>query len=156
MKKLIIQILCTAFILLFSLSSIAQSKQTKTASYYKYETECLEDKLDGNFIFMAWGSGSTKKEAIDQAQRNAVNDILFKGVNKSTCNVRPLILEVQAAEKYRYYVADFFSKDYRDYISIEKSPKSKKKSRSQTVYGIKVKIDVEGIRKKLKTDNIIK
>ena len=156
MKKFIIQILCTVFILTFSLSSIAQSKQTKTASYHKYETECLEDKLDGNFIFMAWGSGSTKKEAIDQAQRNAINDILFKGVNKSTCNVRPLILEVQAAEKYRYYVADFFSKDYRDYISIEKSPKSKKKSRSKTVYGIKVKIDVEGIRKKLKTDNIIK
>ena len=156
MKKLIIQILCTAFILLFSLSSIAQSKQTKTASYYKYETECLEDKLDGNFIFMAWGSGSTKKEAIDQAQRNAVNDILFKGVNKSTCNVRPLILEVQAAEKYRYYVADFFNKDYLDYISIEKSPKSKKKSRSQTVYGVKVKIDVEGLRNKLKSDNIIK
>ena len=156
MKKLITQILFTVFILILSLSSIAQSKQTKTASYYKYATECLEDKLDGNFIFMAWGSGSTKKEAIDQAQRNAVNDILFKGVNKSTCNVRPLILEVQAAEKYRYYVADFFSKDYRDYISIEKSPKSKKKSRSQTVYGVKVKIDVEGIRKKLKTDNIIK
>ena len=156
MKKLITQILCTVFILILSLSSIAQSKQTKTASYYKYATECLEDKLDGNFIFMAWGSGSTKKEAIDQAQRNAVNDILFKGVNKSTCNVRPLILEVQAAEKYRYYVADFFNKDYLDYISIEKSPKSKKKSRSQTVYGVKVKIDVEGIRKKLKTDNIIK
>lgn len=156
MKKLISQILCTVFILIFSLSSIAQSKQTKTASYYKYETECLEDKRDGNFIFMAWGSGSTKKEAIDQAKRNAVNDILFKGVNKSTCSVRPLILEVQAAEKYRYYVADFFNNDYLDYISIEKSPKSKKKSRSQTVYGVKIKIDVEGIRKKLKTDNIIK
>ena len=105
---------------------------------------------------MAWGAGSSKEEAIDQAQRNAINDILFKGVNKSTCNVRPLILEVQAAEKYRYYVADFFNNDYLDYISIEKSPKSKKKSRSQTVYGVKVKIDVEGIRKKLKTDNIIK
>ena len=96
MKKFIIQILYTVFILLFSLSSNAQSKQTKIASYYNYETECLEDKLDGNYIFMAWGSGSTKKEAIDQAQRNAINDILFKGVNKSTCNVRPLITEVKA------------------------------------------------------------
>ena len=156
MKKFIIQILYTVFILLFSLSSNAQSKQTKIASYYNYETECLEDKLDGNFIFMAWGSGSTKKEAIDQAKRNAINDILFKGINKSNCNVRPLILEVQAADKYRNYVANLFRKDYLNYIFVEKSPKSKKKSRSQTVYGVKVKIDVEGIRKKLKTDNIIK
>ena len=81
----------TTFPLVFMLicfSSNAQNKQTKSASFYHYETECLEDKLDGNFVFMAWGAGSSKKEAIDQAKRNAINDILFKGVNKSTCNVR--------------------------------------------------------------------
>ena len=81
---------------------------------------------------------------------------MFNGVNKSTCNVRPLIIEVQALDKYRNYVANLFKKDYLDYISIEKSPKSKKKSRSQTVYGVKVNIDVEGLRNKLKSDNIIK
>jgi hypothetical protein len=145
-----------ACILICSLSSSSQNKQSKTASYYNYETECLEDKLDGNFIFMAWGTGSSKKEAIDQAQRNAINDIFFKGVNKSTCSVRPLITEVQAREKYRGYVAEFFKEDYLEYISIEKSTKSKKKSRSQTTYGVKVKIDVEGIRNKLKIDKIIK
>ena len=148
----------TTFPLVFMLicfSSNAQNKQTKSASFYHYETECLEDKLDGNFVFMAWGAGSSKKEAIDQAKRNAINDILFKGVNKSTCSVRPLINEVQAREKYRGYLAEFFREDYLDYIRIEKSTKSKKKSRSQTTYGVKVKIDVEGIRNKLKTDNII-
>tara|TARA_B100001758_G_scaffold217676_1_gene204639 strand:- start:10526 stop:10999 length:474 start_codon:yes stop_codon:yes gene_type:complete len=137
-------------------STNAQIKQSKSASFYQYETECLEDKLDGNFVFMAWGSGSSKKEAIDQAKRNAINDILFKGVNKSTCSVRPLITEVQAREKYRDYIAEFFRKDYSKYINIEQSTKSKKKSRSQTTYGVKVKIDVAGIRYKLKTDQIIK
>ena len=82
MKNYIIQSLCVACVLTCSLSSTAQNKQSKIASYYNYNTECLEDKLDGNFIFMAWGTGSTKKEAIDQAQRNAINDILFKGVIK--------------------------------------------------------------------------
>ena len=106
---------------------------------------------------MAWGTGSTKKEAINQAQRNAISDIIFKGVNKSSCSVRPLITEVQAQEKYREYISNFFKEDYLNYISLErKSSKSKMKSRSQTTYGIKVKIDVEGIRKKLRTDNIIK
>jgi len=142
-------------ILIFSIATNAQNKQEKLASYYKYETECLEDRLDGKFVFMAWGSGNTKKEAIDQAQRNAINDILFKGVNKSTCSVRPLITEVQAAEKYRYYVAEFFKNDYLNYVSVENSPKSKKKSRKQTTYGVKVNIDVEGIRNKLITDKII-
>jgi hypothetical protein len=63
---------------------------------------------------------------------------------------------VQAADKYRNYLANLFRKDYLNYIFVEKSPKSKKKSRSQTVYGVKVKIDVEGLRNKLKSDNIIK
>ena len=47
------------------------NKQKKTASYYDVETECLEDKLDGSFILNAWGKGSSKSEAIDQAKRNA-------------------------------------------------------------------------------------
>ena len=103
-KKIIIKIwvLC---ILLYSLPTTAQNHQTKTASYHNYDTECIEDKLDGSFIFMTWGSASTKKKAIDQACRNAINEILFKGVNKSSCNIRPLIIEVQAKEKYKEYIS---------------------------------------------------
>lgn len=132
------------------------NKQSHTASYYNYSTECLEDKLDGSFIFRAWGKGSTKKEAIDQAKRNVVNDILFKGINKGKCRIRPLIIELNAEEKYRSYTYKFFDDDeYKDYIHLEKSPKSRKKSRQQTVYGVKIKVHVEAIREKLREDNII-
>lgn len=131
------------------------NKQKKTASYYDVETECLEDKLDGSFVLNAWGKGSSKSEAIDQAKRNVLNDILFNGVNKG-CQMRPLIVEVNAASKYRSYVYAFFDKEYKDFISIEKSPKSLKKSRKQTSYGIKIRVKVEAIRQKLIEDNILK
>jgi hypothetical protein len=131
------------------------NKQKKTASYYNVETECLEDKLDGSFVLNAWGKGSSKSEAIDQAKRNVLNDILFNGVNKG-CQMRPLIVEVNAASKYRSYVYAFFDKEYKDFISIEKSPKSLKKSRKQTSYGIKIRVKVEAIRQKLIEDNILK
>jgi hypothetical protein len=131
------------------------NKQKKTASYYNVETECLEDKLDGSFVLNAWGKGSSKSEAIDQAKRNVLNDILFNGVNKG-CQMRPLIVEVNAASKYRSYVYAFFDKQYKDFISIEKSPKSLKKSRKQTSYGIKIRVKVEAIRQKLIEDNILK
>ena len=157
MKNNLITTLGVIFLVSYSFSSNAQNKQTKVASFYDYNIECLEDKKNGNYIMMAWGAGSTKKEAINQAQRNAISDIIFKGVNKSSCSIRPLITEVQAQEKYREYISNFFEEDYLNYISLErKSSKSKMKSRSQTTYGTKVKIDVEGIRKKLRTDNIIK
>ena len=130
-------------------------KQKHTASYYNYSTECLGDKLDGSYIFRAWGVGSTKKEAIDQAKRNVLNDILFNGITKGQCRVNRLIVEINAKEKYRNYVYNFFNSEYDDYIKIQKSPKSRKKSRQQTVYGIKVRVKVEAMRQKLRADNII-
>jgi len=157
MKKIINKITILAIVTLFSAPVFGQvfNKQKKTASYYSVETECLEDKLDGSFILQAWGKGSNKSEAIDQAKRNVLNDILFKGVTKG-CQMRPLIIEINASTKYKSYAYSFFNSDYKDFISIEKSPKSLKKSRKQTSYGIKVRVKVEDIRQKLITDNIIK
>jgi hypothetical protein len=130
------------------------NKKKKTASYYAGETECIEDKLDGSYILYAWGKGSSKSEALDQAKRNVLNDILFKGVRKG-CQINPLILEVNASTKYKSYVYSFFDKDYKKYISIEKSPKTKNKSRSQTSYGIKIRVKIEAIKQKLIEDKII-
>jgi len=157
MKKIISKITILALATLVSAPVFGQifNKQKKTASYYSVENECLEDKLDGSFIFQAWGQGSNKSEAIDQAKRNILNDILFNGVNKG-CKILPLIIEVNGGKKYKSYVYAFFDKEYKNYISIEKSPKSLKKSRKQTSYGIKIRIKVEAIRQKLITDNIIK
>ena len=157
MKKIINKITILAIVTLFSSPVFGQvfNKQKKTASYYSVETECLEDKLDGSFILQAWGKGSSKSEAIDQAKRNVLNDILFNGVTKG-CQMRPLIIEINASTKYKSYAYSFFNSDYKDFISIEKSPKSLKKSRKQTSYGIKVRVKVEDIRQKLITDNIIK
>ena len=157
MKKNIEKIILSIVILLLTTPISAQifNKQKKTASYYNYETECLEDKLDGSFILQAWGKGSDKSEAIDQAKRNVLNDILFNGVQKG-CQLLPLIVEVNAKTKYQNYTYRFFDKDYEDFIHIEKSPKSLNKSRKQTSYGIKVRVRREAIRQKLITDNIIK
>jgi hypothetical protein len=157
MKKIIKRLTILAIVTLVSAPVFGQifNKQKKTASYYSVETECLEDKLDGSFILQAWGKGSSKSEAIDQAKRNVLNDILFKGIRKG-CQMRPLIIEVNASTKYKSYVYSFFNTDYKDFISIEKSPKSLKKSRKQTSYGIKVRVKVEAIKQKLITDNILK
>jgi len=157
MKKIIKRLTILAIVTLVAAPVFGQifNKQKKTASYYSVETECLEDKLDGSFILQAWGTGSSKSEAIDQAKRNVLNDILFKGIHKG-CQMRPLIIEVNASTKYKSYVYSFFNSDYKDFISIEKSPKSLKKSRKQTSYGIKVRVKVEAIKQKLITDNILK
>ena len=97
MKRIINNFTITLLVVFLTAPVFGQvfNKQKKTASYYNGETECLEDKLDGSFVLQAWGKGSSKSEAIDQAKRNVLNDILFNGVNKG-CKMRPLIIEVKA------------------------------------------------------------
>ena len=144
---LILALLCTAM--------FCFSQNSNNASYYTYKNECLEDKLDGNYIIKGWGSGSTKSEAIDQAKRNVLNDILLNGIIKG-CNLLPLIFEVNAKTKYQDYIYNFFNSDYKDFIKAENSPKSLKKSKNQTTYGIKLKVNRQALKQKLITDNILK
>jgi len=130
-------------------------QSAKNSSYYSYKNKCLENKLDGNYIIQGWGSGSTKSEAIDQAKRNVLNDILVNGIQKG-CQILPLIIEINAETKYKNYIYSFFNTNYDDFIKIENSPKSVKKSKKQTTYGVKLKVNRYALRNKLIIDNIIK
>lgn len=55
------------------------------------------------------GQRENRTDAIEQAKKNAVRDVLFKGVAAGSreCSVRPLVTEVNAQERYAYYFNDF-------------------------------------------------
>lgn len=57
----------------------------------------------------AWAK--TREDAIEQACKNAVRDVLFKGVQtpENTILSRPLIREINAEEKYQYFFNPFFA-----------------------------------------------
>ena len=115
----------------------------------------LNIQIDGSYIIQGWGNGSTKKEAIDQAKRNVLTDILLNGIGKG-CKLLPLIIELNAETTYKNYIYGFFSSDYDDFIELENSPKSIKKSKKQTTYGVKLRVNRQSLRQKLITDNILK
>ena len=141
--------------ILLSFSILNCFSQKSNANYYSYKNECLEDKLDGDYIIKGWGNGSTKSEAIDQAKRNVLNDLLLNGIYKG-CNILPLIVEINAKDKYKDYIYGLFNSDIDDYIKIEKSPKTLKKSKSKTTYGVKFRVKRQLLKQKLITDNILK
>lgn len=82
---------------------------------YTIEVECLGIEMDGSVTLRAWGTGRNRFDAVDQAKKNAVRAILFKGMRKGNadCNPRPLVPEVNAEMKYEDYFNKFFS-DRRD------------------------------------------
>lgn len=149
-----------------AVTSCSTSKTTDISSEYAFatfETECLGVELDGSQTLRAWGKGKNKADAIEQAKKNAVRDVLFKGINAGSgeCNKRPLILEVNAQEKYEYYFNAFFRDggEYKKYVSSEdenKTSKVRAKHSTQENYGVVVRVKCAELRQRLIDDNIIK
>ncbi len=54
---------------------------TKATAYYTYNTQCLGTELDGSQNLLNWGEGQNHSHAIEQANKNAVRDVIFKGIH---------------------------------------------------------------------------
>ena len=85
--------------------SISCSSKKSIAANYSNPTECLGVELDGSQTLKAWGNGRNRQDAVDQAKKNAIRDVIFKGIRdgKSECNTKPLVFEVNAQDKYEDY-----------------------------------------------------
>lgn len=125
-------------VLIFSCQS-----QKNIAGNYTYKTECAGDADNGHFLLKAWGKGVNKREAIENAHKNALKDVLFSGVftGDPACARNAMLTEVNALEKNKAFFEKFFAPngDYKDFIKERKNgvnPKyDKKKSRFGVVYG---------------------
>lgn len=133
------------------------------SAYMSYKTECLGTELDGSQTLRAWGKGKNRADAIEQAQKNAVRDVIFKGINSGSdeCNTKPIIFEVNAQEKYEYYFNVFFvdGGEYKKYVSSKDENMTSRmvaKSNTQENWSVVVRVDRSGLRNRLINDGIIK
>ncbi len=137
--------------------------QGKVDAYYTYKTELLESEQDGTLTVRAWGNGKNKKDAIQQAYKNAVYDIVFNGLTKNSIGkpIKALVLEVNARERYEDYFNRFFkdSGDYNKFVNSrdgrQKVLKGKKRSDAQVTCGIVVRVNRPKLKKELQKENII-
>lgn len=110
--------------------------------------ECMGVDLDGSQTIRAYGSGPSKRDAIEQAQKNAVQAVLFKGIldGQQGCDVRPLLNEPNAAESYEEFFNRFFSHrgEYREYIEVVSSQRfsdnKKAKNGKFVTYAVTVRV----------------
>ena len=135
-------------------------------SYYTYQTECVGSELDGSQTLKAYGLGNTRGDATEQAKKNAIRDVLFKGnfTGSRECQYRPLLMEVNAAEKYATYFNVFFRDRgaYTQYVSlrderfverINRAPVTG--NRDQDMYSAVVRVQREELRQLLIRDGIL-
>lgn len=156
----------TKITLLFLLITTLSFGQKKIAGNYQYKTECMGVELDGSVTLKAWGNGRNRADAVEQAKKNAVRDVIFSSIleGKQECPRKPLILEVNAEEKYETYFNTFFTDggEYKNFISLkderigEKISRDRKKARESVTNGMIVRVLRSELKNKLITDGIIK
>ena len=154
------------YIGLFFLSALmigCSSPKKTIGSYYTYEIECMGTELDGSESVLVWGTGKNKTDALEQAKKNAVHAILFKGVSKGQggCSKKPILLEVNAEEKYQYYFNVFFKDkgEYARYVSLEDKRRGsalREANSQQEKYGVVVRVLRSELRERLINDDILK
>ena len=132
-------------------------------SYVNFDTQCLGSNMDGTMRVKAWGSGATRAKAIENARRNALRDVIFKGISggSAECNSAPLTYEVNARERYQYYFDAFFADGgaYTSYTSLDDETltgRTQAKGLVQQSYGVVVTVNRTALRQRLINDGIIK
>lgn len=145
-------------ILVASVKADAQSKEI----YSRTSISCMGTELDGSQTLRVLGYGRNKSDAKEQAMKNAVYAVVFSGIRDGAqgCNLRPLVTEVNARERYDEYFNIFFSDngEYKNYVSL-RDTKRRSADRSKDKLGYNYEMTVRVLRselkERLKRDNVI-
>lgn len=151
---------------LLAILCLACNPQRRISGFYDYQTECLGSELDGSITVKAWGSGKNRKDAIEQAKKNAVRDVLFKGIKigKDGCSVVPVFSNPNLNSIQEDYLFKFFQDggEYIRFVSsdeesfIRRAVRDKRKEKNNMTQAGIVRINVAGLRNKLREDKILK
>ena len=126
-----------------------------------FETSVLNVNQDGTLTVRAWGTGASKAIAIEQAKKNAVYDVIFKGFRTgNSYHYTALVTEVNARERYQEYFDRFFAEggEYLYYVAESSNSDNSRissKSDSRQAYSVIVDVYRTGLQSQLIKDGIL-
>lgn len=155
-----------AFVFMGCRSSLTILQRSTKASqaFYNYDSRIISSELDGSYNIRAFGRARNAVAAYEEARKQAVYDVLFNGVQSSNSRItslRPLLLEVNAKEKYEDYFNAFFAdrgayQEYTSYSDARILTDNKYSNNLQILVQVSVTVDVKSLKQKLIEDNILK
>lgn len=140
------------------------SKKANVSMAYNYPPEVISVERDGSITMRVWGEGRNRPDAIEQAHKEAVHTILFKGVTANGMKAaltRALVLENDAETKYRLFFNEFFSDrgDYMKFVSREDTrggSNLRQRTDTQVRYGVTVRVLRSELERYLIDEGILK
>ena len=143
------------------LSLMSAEAQTQTV-YSRASIRCLGVELDGSQTLRVQGYGRNRSDAKEQAMKNAVWAVIFDGIRDGVegCNMRPLVTEVNAKERYEDYFNLFFADNgaYKEYVSLRDTKKrsgGRSKDKIGYAYDLTIRVLRAQLKARLKADNVI-
>lgn len=150
-----------AFIILAAILCMADVYAQK-AAYDRSSIRCLGVELDGSQTLRVLGYGRNRADAKEQAMKNAVWAVIFDGIRSGSdgCNTKPLVMEVNAKERYEDYFNIFFGDngEYKKYVSLRDTKKrsgAKVKDKVGYSYQLTIRVLRAELKARLKADNVI-
>ena len=140
-------------------------KTPSISGYYEYESECVGISRDGFQVVKTWGTALNHNQAIFNARKNAVDDIIFKGIRNGNggCDTKPLISKPNFKRNNQPYFDDFYASNgaFQDFVSdptgnwLKRALKENPQSDGKTAYEVLVAVDVRGLKAFLINQNLI-
>lgn len=165
MRTLNLLMLAVMFLAL-PLASMGQAKKkaNKDTEAWRYEIEPVGTGTQGSYQIKVWSYSKKPKVAIEQAKKNAVHGIIFKGFASSqgATGQKPLAPNPNLEQEKEDFF-DLFFKDggkYQKYVTLTNSGAiaagDRVKIGKEYKIGIIVSVNVAGLRKDLEEAGIIK
>ena len=119
-------ILLFALILCVPMVAFSQKQKIKKANEdtenWRYEVETVEVGLQGTCVVKVWSYSKKPTVAANQARKNAVHGLIFKGLaaKDRIPGKKPLVSEAEAQAKHADFFDSFFSDngDFMRYVTL--------------------------------------
>lgn len=167
MKKHLIIILVALFGI--SHSAEAQRRAKKQADRdtenWRYELECVNIGAPGSYLVKVWSYSKKPKVAMEQAKKNAVHGVIFKGFvgAGAGCTQKPLTNNTALEQEYEIFFRDFFTDGgkYMKFVNISgdgtiRAGDVARISKKEYKIGVVVSVAKDALRKDLEAAGIIK
>ena len=169
--KSIIKTSSIVLLVLFSFIQTANAqkgrkKADKQTVAWRYELEAVATGVQGTYQIKVWSYSKNVETATEQAKKNAVHGIIFKGFpNKGRVQgQKPLARNANLYEENEDFFKEFFKRgggDYMKFVTLANNGQIAagdriKISKKEYKIGVVVSVNIAELRKYLETKGIIK
>jgi hypothetical protein len=163
MKKLSLMILSVLFFA-YVASAQAKKKADKDTEEWRYEIEPVQTGSQGTYLIKVWSYSKKPNVAIEQAKKNAIHGIIFRGFSaKDRVEGKPALtnnpnLEMEKQEFFTDFFAD--GGKYMKFVNVtgdgSVAAEDRLKVGKEYKIGVVVSINVGLLRKDLEAAAVIK